>query len=253
MSSSQMQSSRRRRVLLLGGTAEARSLAARLVDDAIPVISSLAGRVSRPALPRGEVRIGGFGGLDGLINFLRQDQIEYVVDATHPFAARISATAVVACAQTAIPLLRYERPGWASHADASRWTWVPDHRAAAAAVTPDARVLLTTGRQSIGEFQTLADRAVYVRLVDQPTFSLPPTWRAIISRGPYDVDDERALMQKHQIDTLITKDSGGAMTAGKLAAAGDLGVRVIVVHRPDYHDTVVTVRTNDEAVEILSR
>ncbi|MEO6955759.1 MAG: cobalt-precorrin-6A reductase [Antricoccus sp.] len=253
MSSSQTRSLRRGRVLVLGGTAEARSLAARLVDDAIPVITSLAGRVSRPALPRGEVRIGGFGGLDGLVDFLGQNQIGYVVDATHPFAARISATAVAACAQAAIPLLRFARPGWANHADASIWTWVPDHRAAAAAVIPNARVLLTTGRQSIGDFQILADRTVYIRLVDEPTFILPPTWRAIISRGPYDVDDERALMQTHQIDTLITKDSGGAMTAGKLDAARDLGVQVIVVRRPDYHDTVATVRTNDEALSILTQ
>lgn len=252
MSFSQMQLPRPGRVLLLGGTAEARSLAARLVEDGIAVISSLAGRVNRPALPCGEVRIGGFGGIDGLIDFLRADRIEYVVDATHPFASQISATAVTACARVAIPLLRYERPGWISHPDAAMWTWAPDHLAAAAAVAPDARVLLTTGRQTLGDFKILADRAVFVRLVDQPAFSLPPTWSPIVARGPYDLVAERVLMQEHRVDTLITKDSGGAMTAGKLDAARELSVRVIVVRRPDYADSAPTVRTNDEALAALT-
>ena len=219
-------------VLILGGTAEARDLAARLHADGVRVVSSLAGRVSRPALPVGEVRVGGFGGPAGLAAHLRDAGVELVVDATHPFAARISASAAEAATLTGVPLLRLERPGWSEHPDADRWTWVPDATAARQAAATARRPFLTTGRQSLPDFLPWADRAVVARVVDPPERALPEPWTLILARGPYARDAERALMRQHRVDWLLTKDSGGTMTAAKLDAAADLGVPVVVIRRP---------------------
>ena len=217
-------------VLVLGGTAEARALAGLLVADGVDVLSSLAGRVSRPALPVGRVRVGGFGGVDGLATFLVEHRVRSVVDATHPFAARISANAAAACARTGIPLLRLARPGWGDHPDADRWTWVDS--LTEVLPLPGERPVLTTGRQGLAELLPWADRAVLARVVDPPELELPPTWRLVRSRGPYDLPGERALLREHGADLLVTKDSGGTHTAAKLDAARELGVRVVVVRRP---------------------
>ena len=147
-------------ILVLGGTAEARSLAAALVDRGVDVLSSLAGRVSNPALPVGPVRIGGFGGAGGLATFLRRHGVAAVVDATHPFAARISANAAVAAADTDTPLIRLVRPSWRDHPDAACWTWVESTPAVMAAAPGAQRPFLTTGRQSLSEFLPWSDRQV---------------------------------------------------------------------------------------------
>ena len=217
-------------VLLLGGTGEARALAGLLVADGVDVLSSLAGRVSRPALPAGRVRVGGFGGVDGLATFLVEHRIAAVVDATHPFAATISANAALACARTGTPLLRLARPGWSTHPDADAWTWVDD--VVGALAVPGDRPVLTTGRQSLEAFLPWADRAVLARVVDPPELVLPRGWRLIRSRGPYDLPGERALLTEHRADLLVTKDSGGTLTEAKLDAAHELGVPVVVVRRP---------------------
>ena len=185
-------------VLVLGGTAEARALAEALVAAGRPVISSLAGRVQNPALPVGEVRIGGFGtedldGVAGLSRYLQDRRISALVDATHPYATRISAHAAAAATRTGVRLLRLERPGWADHPDAGRWTWV-DSIAEAVATGADARrPLLTTGRQSLAEFLPWSDKDVTARVVDPPDVELPARWRLIRSRGPYDASSERTL------------------------------------------------------------
>ena len=158
-------------ILILGGTSEARELAAALVASGADVISSLAGRVSRPALPAGRVRVGGFGGVDGLVDYLRAGKITAVVDATHPFAAQISANAAAATALAGVPLLRLERPGWRDHPQAGSWTWVADAAAARAAAEAARRPFLTTGRQSLEAFLPWADRRAIVRVVDPPEFS----------------------------------------------------------------------------------
>jgi precorrin-6A/cobalt-precorrin-6A reductase len=219
-------------VLVLGGTSEARALAGELARNAeLRVISSLAGRVSNPALPAGEVRVGGFGGADGLAAYARAEGIGAVVDATHPFAETISTHAVDACAQAGLPLLRLARPGW-SPRDGDDW-----HAAAslaeAAALLPKlgSRVFLTTGRQGLAAFAEL-DLWFLIRCVDPPGGTLPGRSEVLLARGPYERGAERALMHDHGIDVLVTKNSGGPLTEGKLDAARDLGIPVVMVSRP---------------------
>ena len=219
-------------ILILGGTAEARQLAGSLAVAGRDVISSLAGRVRDPALPAGRLRIGGFGGADGLSDYLRTNQVSAIVDATHPFAAQMSANAAAAAEHTGTPLLRLERPGWADHPRAGTWTWVSDVEAARAAGERSRRPFLTIGRQSLRAFLPWAERPVTARVVDPPDFALPTSWRLLTSRGPYPYLSEQQTMIDYAIDLLITKDSGGCHTAAKLDAAADLGVGVVIIARP---------------------
>lgn len=221
-------------IVILGGTAEARQLASILVADGVDVVSSLAGRVRRPNLPPGRVRIGGFGGVDGLAEYLQLQPAAALVDATHPFAATISENAVQAASRTGTPLIRLERPGWTDHPRASSWIWVRDAAAARAVADSARRPFLTTGRQSLTEFGPWADRDVLVRLVDPPTEPLPKRWTVMMSRGPYSYSDERQILSEYAIDVLLSKDSGGAHTVAKLDAAGDLGIPVVIIARPDH-------------------
>lgn len=221
-------------VLVLGGTAEARDLAARLEAKGVALTSSLAGRVSAPRLPVGPVRIGGFGGVDGLVEWITEHDVGAVVDATHPFAGTMGAHAAQACSCAGLPLLRLARPGWTGHPDAADWTWVDGH--VAARVAADAlggTPFVTTGRQTlhhhVGDW---ADREVLVRLVEPPEEPLPSPWTVLRSRGPFDVAGEVALMREHGVGVLLTKDSGGSFTEAKLTAARTLGIPVVVVARP---------------------
>ena len=219
------------RILILGGTGEARELAAALVTAGADVVSSLAGRVSRPRLPDGPVRIGGFGGADGLTAFLRDDGITHIVDATHPFAGTITANAAQAAAEAGLPRLVLCRPGW--EADSS-WEVVAGIGEAAEAVArwPGECVFLTTGRRDLGAFAADDRHQFLVRTVDPPDGPVPPRMTLILDRGPYMVESESALMREHGTGLLVTKNSGGSMTAAKLTAARDLGVQVVMVARP---------------------
>ncbi|WP_433271883.1 cobalt-precorrin-6A reductase [Actinosynnema sp. CS-041913] len=231
-----------RTVLVLGGTGEARELA-RKAPAGTRVISSLAGRVTSPKLPVGEVRIGGFGGVGGLVAYLRAERVDAVIDATHPFADRITANAVAATAEAGVPLLVLRRPGWTERAG-DRWTWV-DSIAEAAAVVGGRRAFVTTGRQGLGAFA----RGV-ARTVDPPEDAT--ALEIILARGPYTVDGELELMRRHRVEVLVTKDSGGEMTAAKLVAARQLGLPVVVVRRPPA-PAAPTVDTVDAAVDWLTR
>jgi precorrin-6A/cobalt-precorrin-6A reductase len=226
-------------ILLLGGTAEARSLAGR-----VPVLTSLAGRVREPELPPGEVRIGGFGGVAGLVAWLQEHRPVAVVDATHPFAAQMSRHAVEACATVGVPLLRLQRPGWTEQ-PGDRWTRVPSLEAAASAVG-DRRVLLTTGRQAVAPFLGLRD--VVLRAIERPD-GIPPSWVVVLGRPPWSLEDELAQIAEHRVEVMVTKDSGGP-AAPKLEAARQLGLEVIVVERPPVLAAEV-VPTVDEALAWL--
>ena len=232
-------------ILILGGTAEARELAAELGRAGVQTISSLAGRVANPRLPDGDVRIGGFGGPDKLATWITTHGVSAVVDATHPFAQRISTSAVHACSAAEVPLLRLERPGW-SERPGDRWTWVDDLEQAAALIK-DERVFLTTGRQGLAAFAG-NDRAYFlIRCVDPPAPPLPASHELLLGRGPYTLAGELELIDEHRIELLVTKDSGGAHTEAKLDAARERGIAVIVATRPP-RPAARTVATVADAV-----
>ncbi|EIV93053.1 cobalt-precorrin-6A reductase [Frankia sp. QA3] len=254
-----------RRVLLLGGTGEGRRLAVALAADAgLDVVYSLAGRVRDPQVPPScRVRIGGFGGPTGLADQLRAERIDAMVDATHPFAARMSASAAAAAATTGVPLLVLHRPGWHER-PGDDWRRVPSLPAAADLVDRFVparragqdgaggsdrapRVFLTTGRTDLALFAGLHRPWFLARCVDPPTGTLPPRLTVVLDRGPFDVAGETALLRRHAIDVVVTKDSGGTMTAAKLAAARDLGLPVIMVDRPPVPGGVAVVDTVEAA------
>jgi precorrin-6A/cobalt-precorrin-6A reductase len=233
------------RVLLLGGTSEARALAAQLHPH-VEVVSSLAGRVPDPALPVGEVRIGGFGGVDGMRRWLVDANVDAVVDATHPYAATITAHAAEVCAEQGVPHLVLARPAWPI-GDA---ILVSSDVEAAKTVAAEQylRVFLTTGRSGIVAFADV-DAWFLIRAVTSPDDqALPRSYQLLLSRGPYRYDDELKLLQEHRIDALVTKNSGGPMTRPKLDAAAALGVSVVMVDRPPLPAGVETVSTVDDAV-----
>jgi precorrin-6A/cobalt-precorrin-6A reductase len=232
------------RVLLLGGTAEARALAAQLHPQ-VDVISSLAGRVPQPALPVGAVRIGGFGGVDGLRKWLRDEQIDAVVDATHPFAATITAHAAEACADLQLPYLLLARPAW----DPGDAVVVASDTQAAEVVEQQqfSRVFLTTGRSGVAAFAD-SDAWFLIRAVTAPNPDLlPRRHELLLSRGPYHYDGELKLLRQHRIDALVTKNSGGEMTRAKLDAASVLDIPVVMVSRPPLPSGVRAVDSVERA------
>lgn len=237
------------RILLLGGTGEARALAARLHPH-YDIISSLAGRVPDPALPVGPVRIGGFGGVEGLRQWLSDNDIGAVVDATHPFASTMTAHAAQACAERGLPHLVLSRPAW----DPAGAVRVASDIEAAKFIAEQgySRVFLTTGRSGVGPF-TDSDAWFLIRVVTPPDADvLPRNHDVLLSRGPYGYDDEYTLLRDNSIDVLVTKNSGGALTEAKLQAAADLGVTVVMIDRPPLPAGVTAVSTVEDAVTWVS-
>jgi len=234
------------RVLLLGGTAEARALA-KTLHPQVDIISSLAGRVPEPALPVGPVRIGGFGGVDGLRRWLQDERIDAVVDATHPFAATMTAHAADVCGELRMPHLVLARPAW----DPGAAIVVKSDTDAAEIVAQQrySRIFLTTGRSGVDAFAG-SDAWFLIRAVTEPdAVVLPRHHRLLLSRGPYHYDDEFALMRDHRIDGLVTKNSGGDMTRAKLDAAAALGIPVVMVQRPRLPAGITVVATVQEAAD----
>lgn len=239
------------RVLVLGGTGEARGLAAALHGRGYAVTSSLAGR-AMPSPAPGEVRVGGFGGVRGLVDWLRAHRTETVVDATHPFAARISAHAVAATASLQLPLLVLRRKGWTA-GRGDRWHRVPSPAAAAGRLGAlGERVFLATGRGDLAAFAGLDDLWFLLRAVEPPGPPLPRRCHVVLDRGPFTADAELALLVEHRIDVVVTRDSGGDMTAAKLAAARELGLPVVLLDRPPAPDAPA-VGTVADAVRWLDQ
>ena len=238
------------KILILGGTAEARRLAQRLVELGHDVTTSLAGRTQAPAIHPGRLRVGSFGGVPGLAAYLVSAGMDWLVDATHPYAARISANAVQAAHSSGVPLLRLLRPGW-SEPEVGRWIHVPDVAAAAAVLPSGARVLLTTGHAGLQEFLGRDDCRFLVRLIERPDFAVPPHAKLVLSRPPYGLAAELALMEGEAITHLVSKNSGGAQTAPKLEAAQLLSTSVIMIARPAY-PPAREVAAVDEALAALT-
>lgn len=222
------------RILILGGTTEARELAALVAADArFDPLLSLAGRTTAPAAQPIATRVGGFGGVDGLAHFIRSERIQVVIDATHPFAAQISANAVAACVRAGVPLGSLIRPPWRPE-PGDRWTNVPDAASAAEALgaTPR-RVFLTVGRLELAAFAAAPQHVYLVRAIDEPDGAvMPPNATLIRARGPFDVESETRLIQGEAIDVVVSKNSGGEHTYAKIAAARRLGLRVVMIERP---------------------
>ncbi len=237
------------KLLILGGTGEAAALAGRLSDDPrLTVITSLAGRTRDPAKVAGTLRVGGFGGAAGLAAYLEQESIGILVDATHPFAARMAANAAQACAETGVPRLKLLRPAWRA-GEADRWIEAPDMAAAAEAVgRTGTRVFLSVGRQDLSAFAELENIWFLVRSIE-PLEAPCPLARAqvIQGRGPFSEAAETTLLKEHRIDLLVSKNSGGTATYPKIAAARRQGLPVVMIARPTA-PAGETVETVDEAV-----
>ncbi|WP_236037578.1 cobalt-precorrin-6A reductase [Belnapia arida] len=220
-----------RRILILGGTTEARELAGALAR--FDVALSLAGRTARPAAQPVPVRVGGFGGVAGLAGYLRAERVGLLVDATHPYAATISAHAAEAADIAGVPLLAVRRPGW-ERVDGDDWVEVADVRAAVAALGEvPRRVFLALGRQEVAGFAAAPQHDYLIRSVDpvEPKLGVPQA-EYLLGRGPFDAEAERAMLEAHGIERIVCKNSGGDATYGKIVAARELGVRVVMLARP---------------------
>lgn len=219
--------------LILGGTTEASRLATAMADAGLPAILSYAGRTESPRAQPVPIRIGGFGGAEGLADYLRANHIARVIDATHPFAAQISRNVIAACSATGIPLLALLRPEWRAQAG-DRWTHVPDIAAAAAALpAAPQRVFLAIGRQHVAAFSGQPQHHYLLRLVDAPAEPPPlPDCAIELARGPFDVAGDSALLERHAITLIVAKNAGGAGAEAKLIAARGLGLPVILIDRP---------------------
>ncbi|WP_429954173.1 cobalt-precorrin-6A reductase [Agrobacterium vitis] len=221
------------RILILGGTAEAAKLAAELAGQGEAfVITALAGRTEYPASLAGDVRIGGFGGVDGMVAYLRSEGITRVIDATHPFAQQISINAVEACRKADVPLIVHLRPQWLEQ-DGDRWIMVETLEAAAHTLPEGARVFLALGRQYIDIFARRTDCHFVIRMVDAPSTPLPFTHADIVvGKASADWESEKALLESHAITHLVTRNSGGEASYGKIIAARKLGLPVVMIARP---------------------
>jgi precorrin-6A/cobalt-precorrin-6A reductase len=234
-----------RQILILGGTTEAyqlASLAAQIPDCRIT--TALAGRTQAPRIPSGDLTMGGFGGIEGLVHYLQTHEITELVDATHPFATQISNHAAIAAAHVHIPYLRLVRPAW-DPVPGDRWVDVANLEAAATLVPQmGQRVFLSIGRQDLSHFINVKHVWFLMRRVDPPDPShVYPEGVQLVQRGPFTLSNERSLLQHYGIEAVVSKNSGGDATYAKIAAARELGLPVIMVQRPplEVHSSVTSV------------
>ena len=242
----------KRRILILGGTTESRQLAASLVArDDLSLMLSLAGRTTSPLVQPVPTRSGGFGGAEGLAAYLRDNRVDVLIDATHPYAGTISANAMQAASQTGTPLLSLRRPPWQAQ-PGDRWTQVADAEVAAYALGPEPQcVFLAVGRQEVAAFACQPQHRYVVRTVDpvDPPLAVPHA-KYILARGPFSEAEDRELLSSHGIDVVVAKNSGGDATYGKIAAARSLGIRVLLLQRP-FEQPATSVSTVAEAIAWL--
>jgi precorrin-6A/cobalt-precorrin-6A reductase len=221
----------RRKILILGGTKEAREIAARLVQAGHSVTTSLAGVTTNPLLPPGSVRSGGFGGAVGLRDYLFAENIEILVDATHPFAAIMSRHANEAVQGTPIQFCRFERPAWVQ-TEADHWQVVESLQDAVQNIPKGAHVFVTTGRKELSSLLARPDLTGVIRTVEPPAETMPEGWRVILERPPHDQASEAKLFHQEGFTHLVTKNAGGRETEAKIQVARRLGLTVIMVQRP---------------------
>ena len=219
--------------MILGGTTEATALGAAVAAAGLTGTVSFAGRVERPKRQPLPQRVGGFGGIEGLRDYIAAHAVTHVVDATHPFAAQMSHNAVAACAAANVPLIALTRAPWAAQ-PGDAWTHVPDIDGAVAALDrPAARVMLAVGRMHLNDFAPNPQHFYLLRLVDPPSSPPPfPDHHVLVSRGPFTAQDDRALMQDHRIDLIVSKNAGGTGAYAKIEAARALGLPVVMIDRP---------------------
>ena len=240
-------------ILILGGTSDARQLAGLLAERGdLQLTLSLAGRTREPAAQPVPVRTGGFGGVEGLARYLSVQQIDLLIDATHPYAAQISRNAAEAAERTGVPLLALRRPPWQRVAG-DRWREVDSGEAAAETLGDEPRrVFLALGRQEVGPFEAAPRHFYLIRSVDpiEPPLNVPNA-TYLTARGPFREADERALLEAHRIDLIVAKNSGGASTYGKIAAARALGIEVVLLRRPELLEAQVA-ETVEQAVAMAA-
>ncbi|AUS99507.1 cobalt-precorrin-6A reductase [Nostoc sp. CENA543] len=244
-----------KRVLILGGTGDAAELTAKIATiPGVEAIASLAGRTREPSLPDGNVRIGGFGGAAGLADYLRQMQIDLLIDATHPFANQISWNAATAANQVNIPRLMLTRPAWEKVAG-DRWLEVDNHQAAAQILAKQAkRVFLTVGRQELAAFAHLQHIWFLMRMIDPPSNgTFIPPGEILCDRGPFTLEDERKILTQYKIDTIVSKNSGGNATYPKIIAAREQGIPVVIVNRPPIPPGEQVAKVEDAITWLLQK
>jgi precorrin-6A/cobalt-precorrin-6A reductase len=239
------------KVLILGGTAEARALALRLADTRCEPVTSLAGTTRHPAGISGKVRSGGFGGAAGLADYVAEEGIRAIVDATHPFAIQISRHAKDAADRLGLPLIRLERPTWTPERE-DRWTDVEDHETAAQALPAGAHVLLTIGRKELQPYLQRPDISGIARMIEAPAIEIAGNWRVLLARPPFGLDQELSLFTREAISHLVTKNAGGEETRAKLMAARRIAIAVVMIRRPRKPE-VPTVDTVQRVVAFLDQ
>lgn len=222
----------RAKILILGGTAEASQLSGMLSTLPVDAISSLAGRTKNPTLPHGKVRIGGFGGVEGLIDYIKVQKIDLIIDATHPYAFTMSHHAIAATKAAGVSLLRLERPRWKAEAG-DKWIDVENEAEAALKILPQERVLLALGRQHIAPFATRHDVHFIMRMIDAPEVPLPRHCDIILAKPGDEESEKRFLMESH-IGLIVCRNSGGAPSYAKIRAARALQLPVMMIARPPY-------------------